>query len=58
VGWDGWPLLSGTPLTPGETRRVGFYFMSKEDAAEAMRKAGGFHLWEGKIVGEATIITQ
>jgi hypothetical protein len=51
-------LLSGTPLTPGETRRVGFYFMSKEDAAEAMRKAGGFHLWEGKIVGEATIITQ
>jgi hypothetical protein len=42
---------------PGETRRLGFFFMSAGDAANAMREVGGFHLWEGKLIGEAVVVT-
>jgi hypothetical protein len=56
VGYDGWPLLGDTPLAPGEHRKVGFVFLSGESVAETLRKAGKFYLWEGKIVGEATVV--
>jgi hypothetical protein len=56
VGYDGWPLLGDSPLEPGERRRVGFVFSSGNEAAEIMRQAGTFYLWEGRFVGEATVV--
>jgi hypothetical protein len=53
--WDGWPQLD-TPLAPGEKRRVGFVFLSGDEAASQLRQAGRFYLWEGRFVGEATIL--
>jgi hypothetical protein len=57
-GWfcyGGWPILD-TPIAPGETRRVGFVFLSGKEAAEYLSQNGKFYLWEGRIVGEAIII--
>ena len=56
VGYDGWPLLGDTPLEPGEQRRLGFVFLSGEEAAELMRNAGIFYLWEGHFIGEAIVV--
>jgi hypothetical protein len=56
VGSDGSPLLGDTPLAPGDHRKVSFVFLSGESAAEVLRKAGTFYLWEGKIIGEATFV--
>lgn len=53
--YDGWPLLE-EPLSPGDHRRLGFVFLSGEEAATAFRKAGTFYLWEGRIVGEAVVV--
>jgi len=55
-GYDGWPLLEDTPLTPGGRRRVGFVFLSGKTAADALSAAGTFYLWEGRFVGEATVV--
>lgn len=30
VGYDGWPLLGDAPLAPGDSRRLGFVFLSGE----------------------------
>jgi hypothetical protein len=55
--YDGWPQLV-VPLSPGETRRVGFVFLS-DDAADLIRKAGTFYLWEvGHCIGEAAVVPQ
>ena len=56
VGYDGWPLLAGIPTEPGEQRRLGFVFLSGEEAANIMRDAGFFYLWEGRFIGEAKVI--
>jgi hypothetical protein len=56
VGYDGWPLLGDIPLHPGDTRRVGFVFLSSDEAARVIRAAGKFYLWEGKYIGEATVV--
>lgn len=57
IGWDAWPIFdSEEPLRPGDTRRVGFYFLSGEEAANVMREAGNFYLWEGGAVGEASVV--
>ena len=56
-GWDALPLLRDDPLLPGESRRIGFVFLSGEDAAAALRREGRFYLWEGRFVGEAVIIS-
>lgn len=54
-GYDGWPILND-PILPGQERKdVGFVFLSPE-GAEAMRRAGRFHLWEGKFIGEASVV--
>jgi len=55
-GYDGWPLLE-TPMEPGERRKVGFVFLSGQEAADLFRKAGTFYLWEGRFVGEAVVIS-
>ena len=52
----GWPLLGDTPIEPGERRRLGFVFLSGEEAAVIMRQAGTFYLWEGGFVGEAKVV--
>ncbi len=56
VGYDGWPLLGDTPLEPGEQRRLGFVFLTGQQAAEMMRSAGVFYLWEGRFIGEARVV--
>jgi len=52
---DGWPLLDA-PFAPGERRRLGFVFLSGDDAAQVFRRAGKFYLWEGRFIGEAIIV--
>jgi|SRR5579872_3508842 len=56
VGYDGWPMLT-EPLKPGESRRVGFVFLSGEEAAAVFRRAGVFYLWEGRFIGEAVVVS-
>ncbi|TPG41940.1 hypothetical protein EAH89_28245 [Roseomonas nepalensis] len=55
-GWDALPLLRDRPLCPGETRQLGFVFLSDPEATEALRQAGRFYLWEGRFVGEAVVV--
>jgi hypothetical protein len=56
TGWDGWPQLDEKPMHPGETRTVGFVFLSGREAAEALAESGKFYLWENRTIGEAEII--
>jgi hypothetical protein len=56
IGRDGWPLLGEQSIEPGDERRLGFVFLSS-DAPEVMRDAGRFYLWEGRVIGEATIVS-
>ena len=55
VGYDGWPLLGDEPINPGESRRLGFVFLAPE-GLEAISRAGSFYLWEGRFIGEATVV--
>ena len=56
IGRDGWPLLGEQSLEPGDERRLGFVFLSP-DTPDILRDAGRFYLWEGGIVGEATVVS-
>lgn len=56
TGYDGWPLLGDRPIEPGERRRLGFVFLSGEEAVGVMRNAGTFYLWEGHFIGEAKVV--
>ena len=53
--WDGYPLLEAM-MVPGERRRVGFVFLSGYRAVEALASSDMFYLWEGRFIGEATIV--
>lgn len=55
-GWYALLLLRDEPLQPGETRRLGFVFLSGQRAVEALSTAGRFFLWEGKFIGEAVVV--
>jgi len=55
TGWDAFPQLGGNPMKPGERRRLGLVFLT-EDGARAIRDAGKFYLWEGKFIGEASVV--
>lgn len=55
IGWDAWPLLGDTSISRGESRRLGFVFLSPAGLA-TMQKAGKFYLWEGRFIGEATVV--
>jgi hypothetical protein len=57
VGYDGWPQLGDTKMEPGESRRVGYVFMSGEEAVAYLSATDKFYVWEGRIIGEATIVT-
>ena len=58
IGYDGWPLLGNIPMKPGERRRVGYIFLSGKEAVNYLRSAGTFYIWEGRIIGEATIVSE
>jgi len=45
-------------MAPGDHRRVGFVFLSGEEAVTELRKVGRFYLWEGRFIGEAVIVEQ
>ncbi|KQT50237.1 hypothetical protein ASG47_19800 [Devosia sp. Leaf420] len=55
--WDVRMYFDGGPIYAGETRRVGLLFLTSE-GEQAIRKAGKFFIWEGRIVGEATVCTK
>jgi hypothetical protein len=55
-GFDALPLLRDEPLLPGQRRRIGFVFLSPEQALVAIRAARRFYLWEGRFVGEAEVV--
>jgi hypothetical protein len=55
IAWD-CRLYYDAPIAPGETRRgVGAVFLSK-DGLPLFRQAGRFYLWDGRIIGEATVV--
>ena len=54
-GWDARMQLGEEPFEPGTERRVGFVFLTDE-GAETMKRAGRFFLWEGRFVGEASVV--
>jgi hypothetical protein len=56
IGYDGWPLLGEQPMLPGERRRVGYVFLSGQQAIDYLRSAPKFYIWEGRIIGEAMIV--
>jgi hypothetical protein len=56
VGYDGWPLLGDLALAPGETRQLGFVFLSGDEAVAQFRKSGVFYPWEGGFIGEAKVV--
>lgn len=56
--WDDWPLLGDHEMKLGEIRTsVGFVFVSGQKAADELRAAGKFYLWEGGYIGEAVVLT-
>ena len=57
VAYDGWPLLGEDALAPGERRRVGYVFLSGGQAVDYLKGAPKFYVCEGRIVGEAVIVT-
>ena len=54
--WDCRLLLHGSPMAPGETRRVEITFLSADEAVPAILEVGRFLLWEGRIIGEAKVV--
>jgi UPF0288 family protein (methanogenesis marker protein 3) len=43
---------------PGGSRRVGFVFLSDEEAAAVFRRVGVSYLREGRFIGEAVVVSQ
>lgn len=58
TAWDGFPLLGDEGLEPGQRRRLGFHFLSGEEAAGLMRAAGKFFLWDGRPIGEVLVVDE
>lgn len=56
IGYDARFLLGDDPMEPGERRRLGLVFSGGEEAAAVMRAATKFYLWEGRIIGEASVV--
>lgn len=53
-GWDARLVFEGTPIVPGQTRKVGLIFLTPE-GEQAIRSAHHFFIWEMRIVGKATV---
>jgi hypothetical protein len=48
-------LILHEPLHPGQARRIGFVFLHRE-SVNVMLEARHFFLWEGRFIGEATVV--
>ena len=57
-GWYGNPMLGDEWMHPGETRRVGYFFLSSQEAADSLSRNPKFYLWERRIIGEAEIVQE
>lgn len=55
-GWDCLLMLGDEPMQLGEKRRIGFIFLSGDEAADALCEAGKFWLWERGVIGEAKVV--
>lgn len=55
--WDGYPLMKSDFLMPGFEGELGFWFFSGQKAADIMKNAGKFYLWEHRAVGEAVVLS-
>jgi len=49
--------LGERPLNPGEKRRAKLSFLV-EESLDAFDKAKRFYVWDGRIVGEVTLVDQ
>lgn len=56
-GWDALLLLRAPPLHPGERRRLGFAFLTPDSAVPIFSQAERFYLWDGRFIGEGTIVS-
>lgn len=56
--FDGWLQLGDRILSAGDTVEVGYVFLSGQVAADALRSAGGFHVWDGSFIGHANVIEE
>jgi len=54
--WDFRILTNGDKFSPGETKEFPVKFLSPE-IVPAFRKVKKFYLWEGRIIGEAVVIS-
>jgi hypothetical protein len=54
LGYDA-RLILDEPLHPGQARRIGFVFLHRA-SVNVMLEARHFFLWEGKFIGEATVV--
>lgn len=43
-------------MKPGETRRVGYVFLSHQEAVDHLRSAKKFYAWESGHIGETAIV--
>jgi hypothetical protein len=50
-------MLGDDWMQPGETRIVGYAFLSGREAAEALSLNEHFYIWERRIIGEARILS-
>ena len=54
-GYDALLLLEDEALCPGQQRRLGMVFLTPE-GAEAVRNTAKFFLWEGRFIGEGSVV--
>jgi len=55
--WLRWLAIADRwSMSPGEMRRVGYFFMGGQEAVNYLSSAEKFYIWEGRIVGEARIV--
>lgn len=55
AGWESRLHVGDEPFEPGSERRVGLEFLTTDDA-DAIRQAGHFYLWDGRIIGEGKVV--
>jgi hypothetical protein len=55
--WDSWPILGDVELPPGDWP-LWLDVLSGDQAASTIRQTGKFYLWEGRIIGEAVVVTE
>jgi hypothetical protein len=48
--------LGDLALAPGESRQLGFLFLSGDEAVALFRDSGVFYLWEAGFIGEAKVV--